>query len=262
MSLIGKLLALKQGADEPRLLAAGWDRYARKWKPDRCEVLAGERVEFLGDEWTLEDSLATGSCYGLAPEILLKFPEFMRERLLDPYLPAHAAQGLEIGPGGGRLTALLAPRTEQLHLADAASTMLARLKQRFADATNLRFYHTDGMSLPPLPTASLDYALSFDVFVHFEPRLVFWYLRQMQRLLKPGGVGIVHYANALTPLGWQQFERHLEQNVKKRTSFAAFGVMCPALMERFLQALDLTIVSTDVGLIPRDAVAVFRQRDA
>jgi hypothetical protein len=35
--------------------------------------------------------------------------------------------------------------------------------------------------------------------------------------------------------------------------------MCPQLMERFLKALDLQIISSDVGFIPRDAIAVFRK---
>jgi hypothetical protein len=78
-------------------------------------------------------------------------------------------------------------------------------------------------------------------------------------MLEPGGVGIIHYANALTALGWVQFERHLESNLKQRTFFAAFGVMCPELMGAFLRALDLEIVSIDTRAIPRDAIAVFRK---
>jgi len=31
-------------------------------------------------------------------------------------------------------------------------------------------------------------------------------------------------------------------------------------MEHFLKALDLQVVSSDVGFIPRDAIAVFRKR--
>lgn len=260
MTFMQKLLALTSSQDEPRLLSAGWNRYARRWDPAHCEILPGEQVEYLGDEWTVEDPNQAGSSYGLAPEVVQHFSQYLERELLDRYLPAHAEQGLEIGPGGGRLTKLLIPRTGLLHLSDAAEAMLKRLAQRFAKEPNLRFYHSDGMTLPPLPTASLDYAIAFDVFVHFEPRLVFWYLRQIAQLLKPGGTGIIHYANVLTPGGFQQFTRHLEDNVKKRTFFAAFGTMCPELMTCFLSALGFEIISTDVGLIPRDAVAVFRKR--
>jgi len=260
MALLQKLFPFTKPLDEPRLLSAGWNRYARKWHQARCEILPGQQVQFLGDEWTVEDPEQAGSSYGLPAGIVQHFADYLRCELLDRYLPAHADQGLEIGPGGGRLTSLLIPRTRVLHLSDAAPAMLARLGQRFAQHDNLRFHHGDGMTLPSLEPASLDYVIAFDVFVHFEPRLVFWYLRQIARLLKPGGIGIIHYANVLTQGGWQQFERHLASNVKQRTFFAAFGTMCPELMTRFLTALELEIVSSDIGLIPRDGLAVFQGR--
>lgn len=259
MDVIQRLFAFTKPLDEPGLLSAGWDRYARRWRASNCEILSGEQVQYLGDEWTFEDPEQAGSSYGLAPDAVRHFGDYLSRELLDRYLPARAETGLEIGPGGGRLTALLLPRTELLHVSDAAESMLKRLERRFGPQANLRFHLSDGMTLPALPAASLDYAIAFDVFVHFEPRLVFWYLRQIAELLKPGGIGVIHYANLLTPGGWQQFERHLESNVKQRTFFAAFGTMCPELMTRFLTALSLDIVSSDVGLIPRDAVAVFRK---
>jgi hypothetical protein len=114
------------------------------------------------------------------------------------------------------------------------------------------------MTLPALRPGSLDYVTAFDVFVHFEARLIYWYLRQMTNLLKPGGTGIIHYANVLTPIGWHEFEIRLESNLQKR-HFAAFGVMCPQLMARFLETLKLEIISSDIGVIPRDAIAVFRK---
>lgn len=72
-------------------------------------------------------------------------------------------------------------------------------------------------------------------------------------------IGIIHYANVCTSIGWQQFELDLEKNLEHRTAFAAFGVMCHQLMNRLLEALELEVISTDVGLIPRDAVAVFQK---
>ena len=269
MSLVGELLGpllrlwhkvnkrLAEG--EPQMIARGWDDYARTWNPSKFGVLPGSRVQYLGDEWTAEDPSAGSISYGLAPEQVAHFDDRICTNLLDKFLPPQAPEGLEIGPGGGRLTSLLIPRTGMLHLADASEAMLRHLKQRFASVSSLRFYHTDGMTLPSLLPSSLDYVISFDVFVHFEPRLVFWYMRQIKQLLKPGGVGLIHYATILSPIGWQQFEMDLEHNVKHRTSFSSFGVMCPQLMGKFLEVLDLQVVSSDVGLIPRDAIVVFRK---
>jgi SAM-dependent methyltransferase len=245
-------------AREPQLVASGWDKYAAEWNPAKLRVLPSHRPRYLGDEWTAEDTSAGGTTYGLTPDIIANFNDYINTHLLNPYLPSCAVEGLEIGPGGGRLTVLLVPRTKVLHLAEPSAAMLRHLKGRFVNVNAVRYYHTDGMTLPALRPGSLDYVIAFDVFVHFEARLVYWYLRQVAHLLKPGGAGIIHYANVLTPIGWQEFERRLESNIQKR-DFATFGVTCPQLMARFLEALELEIISPDTGLIPRDAIAVFRK---
>jgi SAM-dependent methyltransferase len=243
---------------EPQIIANGWNRYAKEWQPTKLQVLLGHRIEYLGDEWTAEDVSNGGTTYGLAPDVVANFDDYINRYLLYPYLPSHATEGLEIGPGGGRITALLVPRTKVLHLADASEAMLQHLKDRFTGASSLRYYHTDGITLPALPPQSLDYVVAFDVFVHFEPRLIYWYLRQIAYLLKPGGMSIIHYANALTTIGWKQFESDLVSNLQYHAHFAAFGVMCPQLMARFLDSLNFETISADIGLIPRDAIAVFR----
>ncbi len=277
MSLLGRLLGKEsQGPGEPssppstepaavprndpELLVRGWDEYARNWQAADYKVMPGHEVKHLGDEWTAEDVRSTqDTTYGLPDDVLARFSDYLREQLLDPYLPAGAGTGLEIGPGGGRITALLLPRTGELHLVDVSDAMLQHVRDRFPDHPSLCYHVTDGKSLPDLPPDSLDYVLSFDVFVHFEPRLIYWYLQQIAELLRPGGVGVIHYANVMTPLGWQQFLSEVEPNLHGRISCGNFGVMCPQLMERFLNALGLEIITSNPGSIPRDAVAVFRK---
>jgi SAM-dependent methyltransferase len=242
---------------EPDLIAEGWNDYAKNWSAGRFPVLPGHEVRHLGDEWTAEDS--EGTTYGLDPAVVHRFGEHITTTLLDPHLPPEVAQGLEIGPGGGRLTALLVPRTRILHVAETSETMLDLLRARFRDESRVRYHLVEGMALPRLEPRSLDYVFSFDVFVHFEPRLVYWYLRQIAPLLADGGVGIIHYANVLTTIGWQQFETDLEENLGQRRNFAAFGVMCPALMRKFIHGVGLEVVCADTGTVPRDAVTVFRR---
>jgi SAM-dependent methyltransferase len=237
-----------------------WDDYAREWDAAQFKAIEGHDVTYLGDEWTARDPASGLPEYGLSPDVVLSFDDYLREKLIDPYLPRQADQGLEIGPGGGRITALLLPRTQMLHVSDLSAEMLAHLRTRFPDAANLRCHQTDGVTLPPLPPRSLDYVFAFDVFVHLEPRLIYWYLKQAMELLKPGGAAVIHYANATTPLGWDHFVQDLEPNLQRRVFAGAFSVMCPQLMRQFLSALNADIVATDLDAIPRDAVAVFRRR--
>lgn len=253
---------LWRGLGEPEIMARHWEKYARRWRPGTIlpQILPNVRVQHPGDEWTAAEHVDLGGhAYGLSTDVVANFDKYVCENLLDPYLPSGPTVALEIGPGGGRLTKLLLLRTGTLHVAEPSKALLRHLERRFAGATNLRLHQTDGMTLPPMRPTSLDYVFAFDVFIHFEPRLVYWYLRQIEGLLKPGGTGILTYANVLSPIGWHKFESGLEENVQRRTDPVAFGVMCPQLMVKFLEELRLEVVSADLGLIPRDAVAVFRK---
>lgn len=244
---------------EVAMIVKGWDHYAEEWSPEKRPTLDGYRSMYIGDEWTAEDVSSGGTSYGLDPDTIANFDDHIQNYLLNPYLPSYAQAGMEIGPGGGRITALLVSRTGELHLAEPSKAMLQHLKQRFSNRSTVLYHLTDGITLPKLSATSLDYVIAFDVFVHFEPRLIYWYLKQIADLLKKGGTGIIHYANITTPLGWRQFETDLHRNVQKRTSYCAFGVMCSEMMVKFLESLGLEVVSANVGILPRDAIAVFRK---
>jgi len=59
---------------EAKMIADGWDRYAREWKPDKFRVVAGSSVQYLGDEWTAEDASAGGTTtYGLSEDAVANF---------------------------------------------------------------------------------------------------------------------------------------------------------------------------------------------
>ena len=100
------------------MIARGWDEYAARWQPTGFHVVEGHMVRYLGDEWTVEDEAGGGTTYGLPASVVDAFDEYLERQLLAPYLPAYAGQGLEIGPGGGRVTSLLLPRTKVLHVAE------------------------------------------------------------------------------------------------------------------------------------------------
>jgi SAM-dependent methyltransferase len=59
----------------------------------------------------------------------------------------------------------------------------------------MEFHVTDGSSLPAGLDAQLDLVWSFDSFVHIHPRDIAGYLRDFVRVLKPGGVAVIHHAN-------------------------------------------------------------------
>jgi ubiquinone/menaquinone biosynthesis C-methylase UbiE len=139
-----------------------------------------------GDEWK-----------GQAVLCGVDYEEWKRsliERLIEPYLPKGAA-AMEIAPGHGRWTGYLGERAGRLILVDLSPTCLEHCRQRYAGRPDMEIYTTDGSSLPAGLDGQLDLVWSFDSFVHIHPNDIRGYLKDFMRVLKPGGVGVIHHGN-------------------------------------------------------------------
>ncbi len=99
---------------------------------------------------------------------------------------------LEIGPGAGRWTQTLAERAEHLIVADVAPVVLELITERFPAAQTVL---SGGCDLSGVEDASVNAIWSFDVFVHVAPSDQAGYLTEIARVLKPGGVAVIHHAN-------------------------------------------------------------------
>jgi ubiquinone/menaquinone biosynthesis C-methylase UbiE len=149
-----------------------WDQ-AHAWEED-------------GDEWK-----------GQAVVCGVDYDEWKRsliERLIVPYLPMGRA-AMEIAPGHGRWSGFLAERAGRLTLVDLSPSCLEYCRKRFAGRPDMDFHVTDGSSLPAGLDGQFDLVWSFDSFVHIHPRDIAGYLRDFVRVLKPGGVAVIHHAN-------------------------------------------------------------------
>jgi SAM-dependent methyltransferase len=94
----------------------------------------------------------------------------------------------EIGCGIGRLTRALARRGGSVHALDISQSMLEQARAYNADLTNVEWIHGDGLTLAPLPDGAFDACVSFVVFQHLPtPELTYGYVREMGRVLRPGG---------------------------------------------------------------------------
>jgi hypothetical protein len=137
--------------------------------------------------------------------------------------------------------------------------MLQHLQRRFPGDARITPIVTDRTHIGGVAAASLDVAVSFDAFVHMEPWEIFRYLEIIQTLLRPGGVGLVHFADVETPTGFELFRSQVPAVVRAGFDFATFSVMSKGIMAKFLNELGLEIVTITNDIIPRDAVAVFRR---
>ena len=126
-----------------------WDRYARAWDArdpyldvdhegaDR-EAYIAENIGVLGDEWGTPTDVAT-----------------VLEDFVYPSLqPVHTV--VEIGVGGGRIAAAVAPRVSKLYGFDISREMLKRARQAVPANVELVLLHSP--ELPRDLSGSIDFA--------------------------------------------------------------------------------------------------------
>jgi SAM-dependent methyltransferase len=113
--------------------------------------------------------------------------------LIEPY--ARDADVLEIGCGHGRWSAEILPLCRTLTLSDLGESCIEFCRRRFAEADNVRYEVSDGVSLPSDLDESIDFVWSFDAFVHMEQSVIAAYMREIGRVLRPGGHAVVHHGN-------------------------------------------------------------------
>jgi SAM-dependent methyltransferase len=109
------------------------------------------------------------------------------------FVPCGAA--VEIAPGFGRWTARLAGLTERLWAVDLAPKCVEALQERFQGDPSVTCATNDGRTLPMIPDHALDFAFSFDSLVHADAEAVRSYVRELARILRPGGFAFLHHSN-------------------------------------------------------------------
>jgi SAM-dependent methyltransferase len=95
---------------------------------------------------------------------------------------------VEVGCGVGRLTRVLAPAARKVVALDISDEMLRRARALNPGLANVEWIRSDGVSLRPVADAEVDACISFVVFQHIpDPRVTLGYVREMGRILRPGG---------------------------------------------------------------------------
>ncbi len=103
-------------------------------------------------------------------------------------LPGRAA-ALEIGCGPGRLMRPLAAVFSEIHGVDVSDQMIRRARELLRHTPNAHPHSTTGSDLALFPDGKFDFVYSYAVFQHIPSReVVFQYLREAWRVLKPGGI--------------------------------------------------------------------------
>ena len=83
---------------------------------------------------------------------------------------------------------------------DVSNEMLRQAKQLNPTLSNVEWLHGDGESLRPIPDHSVDVCISHVVFRHIpDPAITLGYIREMGRVLRPGGLAAFELSNDPAP---------------------------------------------------------------
>jgi SAM-dependent methyltransferase len=103
---------------------------------------------------------------------------------------------VEVGCGIGRITRALAARAKAVVAIDISAQMLEQAKEVNPGLDNVRWLHGEGTSLAGVDDASVDGLFSHVVFQHIpDPEVTYSYVRDMGRVLRPGGWAAFQVSN-------------------------------------------------------------------
>lgn len=103
---------------------------------------------------------------------------------------------VEIGCGIGRVTRPMAERGKSVRAVDVSAEMLAQARQENAQLTNVEWIQGDGESLAGIADESADACFSYVVLQHIpDPDVILTYVREMGRVLRPGGWAAFQVSN-------------------------------------------------------------------
>jgi len=165
-----------------------WDARARK---NAFHYIASWRKE-----WDLESFIASGE------------EDF--QRLVIPVLarydlPAAGKSVLELGCGAGRMTGSFAKRFRHVYAFDLSREMLSRARQMHTAEKNILWLLSNGADLSCVASDSMDFVFSYLVLQHLpEEALALQYIREMLRVLRPGGVFLFQFNGGFEPtMNWR-----------------------------------------------------------
>jgi len=101
---------------------------------------------------------------------------------------------LDFACGTGRIAQYFLRKDNKLILCDISKSAIDSCRHRFSNSKNVDFLINNDTAIP-LEKETITFCYSWDAMVHFETEDLAIYLKEFNRILKPGGRGVVHHSN-------------------------------------------------------------------
>jgi len=118
---------------------------------------------------------------------------------------------LELGCGVGRIGRELAEHVHFWQGVDISANMIHQARERLKDFPNIGLSELSRTSLDEFADHSFDKAYCIAVFIHMDKEDFFLYLKELFRVLKPGGRLFFDTWNLISPTGWRRWSLEVQQ---------------------------------------------------
>lgn len=156
---------------------------------------------------------------------------------------------LEIAPGFGRFSQFLSILAKELIVVDLNPLCIQKTKEKLGHHI-LAYFVNDGKSFSYIRDNSQDLVFSFDSFVHMHRNVIEDYVKEVSRVLKPGGHGYIHHS-------WLYGgEDESFKNISGRSN------MNPELFKEFVESNGMEIISQTQIEFPEvnDCISFFHKK--
>jgi SAM-dependent methyltransferase len=144
-----------------------------------------QRLWNLNSNWTI-DGHEWSKSFGTTEEL-------WNNEIFDKIKEFRGKKILEIAPGFGRITQFLSILAGELIIVDLNPLCIEKTKTKLKHHV-LAYFVNDGKSIPKVRDNSQDLVFSFDSFVHMHANVTEDYVKEIYRVLKPGGQAFIHHS--------------------------------------------------------------------
>jgi ubiquinone/menaquinone biosynthesis C-methylase UbiE len=221
-------------------------RLPRRRREPRQQVEEAASAQSYGDLWQPDDEEQAMQLVlnETDPEVF----EASGQRQADDLCPRIRSTDtvMDLGCGIGRVARYVARCCDSLWAVDASEKMLSLARTRLQGLDNVRFVQSEGTRIPLVENGSVDFVYSILTLQHLEREDAFLLLREVQRVLRPGGSAFFTFPNLLSDVYLDAFLKYAEGGEVANPVRARFYT--PEEVRRLLPAAGFDLTEMTAGV--------------